>query len=238
MKICLAQTKPVTGNIAANIERHKAILAAADEAEMVIFPELSLTGYEPSLAQELATTQDDPRLDTFQTIADAKQMTIGVGVPTKSDTGICISMVIFQPHQTRKTYSKKYLHADEEPFFVSGESFTGLLGRKNNVGLAICYEISVPEHASRVHQQGAEIYVASVAKFVNGVENAEERLSEIAAQYNMTVMMSNCIGLNDGGICAGNSGVWSGDQVDTLDDAREGIFIFDTESQEVVKKYF
>ncbi|HEX6428919.1 MAG TPA: carbon-nitrogen hydrolase family protein, partial [Niastella sp.] len=122
MKIGVAQTRPVTGDIPANIEYHKTFiaLAAMNGVDAIIFPELSLTGYEPSLAKELATDTTDSRFDPFQQLSDTKQITIGVGVPTKSASGIHISMVLFQPNKPRQLNTKKYLHADEEPFFVSG----------------------------------------------------------------------------------------------------------------------
>ena len=68
MKICIAQTKPIKGNVSANIEAHiKFIeLALTLIAEAIFFPELSLTGYEPELAKKLATNQNDNRLDIFQ----------------------------------------------------------------------------------------------------------------------------------------------------------------------------
>ena len=57
MKIAVAQTKPVTGDIDSNIKNHitLATVAADNGADIIIFPELSLTGYEPSLAKQLAT---------------------------------------------------------------------------------------------------------------------------------------------------------------------------------------
>src|SRR5688500_19022230 len=111
MKICVAQTKPVKGDIEKNISSHKKMidLALSNGAEIVIFPELSITGYEPELAKELATDPDDCRFDAFQHISNIRRVTIGIGVPTKSPLGICIAMVLFQPHQKRVTYSKKYL---------------------------------------------------------------------------------------------------------------------------------
>ena len=125
MKIAVAQTRPVTGDVQSNIRHHVKLinLAASYGAECIIFPELSLTGYEPRLAQELATYSEDNRFDDFQKISDARQITIGAGVPTKNNGAICISMVIFQPHQARQVYSKKYLHPDEDDFFVSGQNF-------------------------------------------------------------------------------------------------------------------
>ena len=68
MKICAAQTKPVKGDIQSNIDNHKKIIAMAvsNGADIIIFPELSLTGYEPELSKELATSQNDSRFDVFQ----------------------------------------------------------------------------------------------------------------------------------------------------------------------------
>jgi predicted amidohydrolase len=240
MKICAAQTRPIKGDIQGNIKNHKKFIdsAVSHKANIIIFPELSLTGYEPTLAKDLATHQDDSRLDVFQTLSNANEITIGVGVPTKNGAGICISMVLFQPHKARQTYSKKYLHADEEEFFVSGENITGLKVGTTQVGLAICYELSVPEHAEAAYNGGAEIYVASVAKFVNGIEKATKRLSEIARTYSMPVVMSNCVGFCDGAECAGRTAVWNknGLLIGQLDGTNEGILIYDTDTHEVIKR--
>jgi predicted amidohydrolase len=239
MKICVAQTRPIKGDIQRNIDNHKRVidLAVSSGAEVIIFPELSLTGYEPELSRELATNQDDHRFDDFQEISNARQITIGVGVPTEDNGYICISMVIFQPHKARQIYSKRYLHSDEEAFFVSGQSSTGLIGDNNSIALAICYELSVPEHSFSAFKSGAGIYVASVAKFVNGIDKAITRLSEIAHEYSMTVLMSNCVGKSDGHVNAGKTSVWNdkGSLVGQLDDTNEGILIFDTDSQELIK---
>ena len=239
MKICVAQTRPIKGDIQSNMGHHKKLinLAVSHGADIVIFPELSLTGYEPTMAKELATHQDDRRLDDFQKISDTHQITIGVGVPTKNTTGICISMVLFQPHKARQTYSKKYLHPDEEEFFVSGQNSTGFIGDKTNVALAICYEISVPEHVENAFKSGAEIYIASVAKFVNGIDKALSRLSDIANKYTMTVLMANCVGQADGEECAGKTSIWNnqGLLIGQLNDTNEGILIIDTDMQEIIK---
>jgi len=240
MKICASQTKPVKGDIQSNIDNHKKLidLAVSNGADTIIFPELSLTGYEPRLAKALATDQDDSRFDDFQKISDNRQITIGVGVPIKNNAGICISMILFQPHKARQTYSKKYLHPDEEEFFISGQSSVGLIGSKINIALAICYELSVPEHTEKAFKSGAEIYIASVAKSANGVEKANKSLSDIANKYSMTVLMSNSVGQCDDFECGGKTSIWNnkGLLVGQLNDANEGIIIIDTDTQEIIKK--
>src|SRR5258706_9745328 len=105
MKICVAQTRPVKGDIGKNIDKHKRLmdLAAFYTPSIIIFPELSLTGYEPTLAKELATPPDDRRFDDFQKISDTSHITIGVGMPIKNNAGTNIGMILFQPGQARLT---------------------------------------------------------------------------------------------------------------------------------------
>ena len=239
MKISVAQTRPVKGDIKTNIDHHKKMisLAISHGADMIIFPELSITGYEPELAKELATNQDDSRFDDFQQISNTSQITIGVGVPTKSAAGLCISMVIFQPHKARTTYSKKYIHPDEEPFFISGQNFGSLAGTNPIVSFAICYELSIAAHSENAHNCGAEIYIASVAKTAEGVEKAHKSLSEIAGKYSMTVLMSNCVGHCDNFESAGNTAIWNnkGKLAAQLNNSDEGLFIIDTATQDITE---
>jgi predicted amidohydrolase len=240
MKIGVVQTRPITGDIQANIATHKQWIewAVADGAVLIIFPELSLTGYEPTLAKELATDQDDPRFDDLQALSDADGITIGVGVPTNNEKGVCISLLLFQPHRARHVYSKSYLHPDEEAFFVRGHSAPRLQLRRTNIALAICYEISVPEHLETALKSGPGVYIASVAKFVNGISKALERLSSVAQGGSMPVLMSNCVGFADGGQCAGKTSVWNkrGALLGQLNDSDEGMLIFDTETQALLER--
>ena len=240
MKICVAQTRPIKGNIHKNIENHTKLIsmAVAKGVKMIIFPELSLTGYEPTLAKELATHQDDIRFEIFQKISDSKKIIIGVGVPTQKDADICISMLIFQPNKPIQLYSKKYLHPDEDSFFVSGQNSPNLIINKTNVAFAICYELSISEHSENAFKNGAEIYIASVAKTKIGVEKAIENLKAIAKKYEITVLLSNCVGYCDNSESAGKTSILNnkGLVLAQLNDTEEGILIFDTDTQQIDKQ--
>ena len=61
MKVGIAQARPITADISRNIQQHKTLIAQAvsSGADILIFPELSLTGYEPTLAHTLAVDPDD-----------------------------------------------------------------------------------------------------------------------------------------------------------------------------------
>lgn len=239
MKICIAQTRPVKGDITSNITGHKRLidLAVRKKSDVIIFPELSITGYEPTLANELAITKNDDLLEEFQEISNQNDIVIGVGMPMKTITGFYISMFIFQPNKDRSIYSKKYLHDDEKPYFESGENFPVLRVKDINIGIAICYELSIPEHSELAFENGANIYLASVAKTKSGVENAWNSLSGIAKRYHVPVLMSNCLGICDGVECIGKSAIWNtdGQLLEALDDQNEGILVYDTDEKKVEK---
>ncbi|NRF96316.1 carbon-nitrogen hydrolase family protein [Paenibacillus frigoriresistens] len=242
MKIAVAQIMPQKGNILENIEKHKALisLAVSGQASAIFFPELSITGYEPELAMDLATDQYDHRFDDFQHISDKNHITIGIGVPTKSISGILISMIIFQPNQPRQTYSKQKLHADEFPYFVGGNEQIVLTLDGTKVAPAICYESLQIEHAEQANNLGADIYLASVAKSRNGVGKAMSHYPHIANTYSMTVLMTNCIGLCDNFESVGQTAVWNnhGHLVGQLNDTNEGIIIYDLTTKSLIKKQY
>lgn len=236
MIVCAIQARPFKGNIQANINRHKELVdhATRYKADLAIFPELSLSGYEPTLVKTLAISHEDERLGDFQRISDEHRVTLGIGAPTVNDPSPCISMFFFRPNIPRKIYSKKYLHPDEEEFFTSGPNFAHLDLGKTRIAPAICYELAVKEHAETAFENGASIYAASVAKFKSGIDSALERLGHIAQQYSMTVLMTNCVGKADGQECAGKTSVWDpkGQLIAQLDGTREGLLVYDTQSRE------
>lgn len=56
MRLCAAQLLPETGNVGRNVLKHVALIdvAVSRHADLIFFPELSLTGYEPKLVRDLA----------------------------------------------------------------------------------------------------------------------------------------------------------------------------------------
>lgn len=240
MKIAIAQTKPEKGNILYNIERHKILIdhAVSLKAEAIIFPELSITGYEPRLASTLCLQKDDKHLSLFQDICNAGEIVIGIGFPAKTNKGVQIGMMIYQPYKSSTYYAKQILHTDEEPYFISGSGQTIIIVNNKAVIPAICYESLQPWHIEQAKKVGGDIYAASVAKSYAGIGKAYKYYSIIARQYAIPVVMSNCVGFCDNFESAGLSAVWNsnGDIIASLDKVSEGIIVFDA-GQETAIKY-
>ncbi|SON95769.1 MULTISPECIES: carbon-nitrogen hydrolase family protein [Xanthomonas] len=149
MRLTAAQILSTPGQIEENISKHLNVirLPARKNADVLVFPELSLTGYEPALAQALAVHPIDGRFDAFQVASDRYGMLIAIGVPTKGAKGIEISMICFQPGLERTTYSKQQLHLDELPFFTPGTEQRVLRHADQVLAPAICYESLQASHA-------------------------------------------------------------------------------------------
>jgi predicted amidohydrolase len=240
MKICIAQIKSIRGQVQTNIENHLAWVERAIQlkSDVIIFPELSISNYEPELAQALATNVEDPIFIPFQKLADKDQITIGAGMPTKAKNGIHISMLIFKPNVAPAVYSKQMLHADELPCFVEGNTQTILDFNGIKIGLGICYETLQREHFVNAKKLGANIYVASVAKPKGGVEKAYEHFPKIADEFKIPILMSNCIGPCDNFISLGQSAAWNknGEILGRLNGENEGLLVYDTKTQAIKVK--
>jgi len=240
MRVAIAQIEAIKGNIEKNIENHLKWIKQAiqNNSDMLVFPELSVTGYEPDLAEKLATNQDDTRLDEIQSLSDKNGITIGVGLPTKDHSDTFVSMIIFQPHKERITYSKQYLYPPEEPIFKAGKNPLVLNFETEIVSPAICYETSNKAHCEFAKRNKATIYVASVLSSINGIDTELKKLSDIAKNNNLVAFMANYVGESGGYKCAGKSSVWdtTGKLIGQLDTEAEGILIYDTETKEIVTK--
>ena len=232
MKICLAQLQSTKGNVQKNIKNHIRLIKKAIKlnADLIVFPELSITGYEPELSKELAVSIDYELFDPFQTISDNHKITIGVGMPTPSIDGVKISLLIFQPQTDRLVYSKQILHDDELPYFVAGKNQEYIAIDQTKIAFGICYESLQRENFINAHNNGTDIYIASVAKPNHGIEKANSYFPSIAKEFNTPVLMVNSIGFCDNFMSTGQSAVWNkdGELLAQLDETNEGLILYDT----------
>lgn len=145
LRIALAQLAPQLGLLDANFTRHHELLAEARAAGagLVVFPELSLTGYHlQDLAAEVAMTVDDPRV--LALAAETAGCSVVVSfVEESADHRLFIAAALLEDggvrHVHRKLYLPTYGLFDERRFFAAGDALRAVPSRLGfDVGLAIC----------------------------------------------------------------------------------------------------
>lgn len=238
MKLCAVQLASLKGDFPGNLQRHLVCIeqAAALGAELVVFPELSLTGYEPSVARQAALPVTSARLDPLQAACDRLGITVAVGLPLPTPDGIRIGMPIFCPEAPRQAYAKQRLHDDELPYFTPGDQALLLEVGEHRVAPAICYESMFMAHAAVARERGADLYLVSVAKTAKGIREGYAHYPEVARELGMPVLMANCVGPADTFIGAGGSAAWDsqGHLLASLDDHSEGLIVLDTRSASAI----
>ena len=146
MKIALSQINTQLGNVPANLERHLSIAQEAEKAgaDLLIFPELSLTGY---VLQDLASTvahRPTPEDPVFKPLLKASQkldMVVGF-VEEDIRNRFFIAQAYLSGgkvlHVHRKVYLPTYGLFDEGRFFAWGNLIQAFDTRFGRVGMLIC----------------------------------------------------------------------------------------------------
>jgi predicted amidohydrolase len=222
--ICVAQTCPIKGDIDRNVEQHLQLadLAASEGAQVIVFPELSLTGYEIELAEQLAFAENDARVARLVDAAASRSIAMIAGGPVRLDGRLHLGAFVLYPDRTTALYTKHRLGAFGASARVDGdvppaETTVFHPGDRNplvrlgdtNAAIAICADIGAPAHAQRAADRGAAAYLASMFVIPSDFDGDSARLARYAAQHAMVVAFAN-YGCPTGGLAsAGRSAVWS-----------------------------
>jgi predicted amidohydrolase len=174
VRVALAQIRPETGNTEANIAKFVDYLDRAVEegAQLVIFPELALTGYGcGDRFFEVAEEVPGPTTERLTQEAQKRAQHVLWGMPERGLPGIIYnSAVLVGPGGYIGTWRKHTLpgHATDTTgpgafpdrrFFRAGSRsavFTTAIGR---IGMMVCYDIFFPEIARLLTLQGADLLV-------------------------------------------------------------------------------
>ncbi|MGW0818013.1 carbon-nitrogen hydrolase family protein [Streptomyces viridiviolaceus] len=205
LTIAAAQPRCVAHDVAGNALAHAEAVRAAD-ARVVVFPELSLTGYELDAAP---VAPSDERLAPI-VAACAETGTLAlVGAPVP---GPHIGVLAVDGDGARVVYGKTHLYGAEADLFLPGKP-TVLEVDGVRLGLAVCRDTGLPEHAAATAALGMDGYVAGVVHSDIEAEVHGERARRAAADHGVWVVTAAFAGPTGGGFArtSGRSGIWAAD---------------------------
>lgn len=230
MILASAQTKPKRGDVEWNLLDHYRLVEMASDngAELVVFPEMSITGYERQNAASLAFSPDDSRLDKLRQLAVEKQITIIAGAPVVMNSDMFIGGFALQTNGSVGIYTKQFLYPGEDDYFKPSCSNNPLMAVGSElVSLAICFDLENPSHPENASKEGCSLYVPSIFYSPNGISGAHRLLGSYAEKYSMNVLLSNYGGESWGQPSGGRSAFWNnrGELVAEMGDSDSGLLV-------------
>ncbi|MGQ9565827.1 MAG: carbon-nitrogen hydrolase family protein [Candidatus Bathyarchaeales archaeon] len=208
IKIALAQISCKVGDKAYNIRKMATYIARAkkQKANLVIFPELSLTGYTTrDRTYELAETITGPSTRKIEALAKQNNIHIIYGMIERSPEAEAVlhnTAVLTTPKGTLGRYRKMYLptHSvfEEKRYFRQGYESIVFDTSVGKIGLIICYDIFFPETARLLRLKGAE-FIVCISASPSVRRGFFETLTTARAMENTAYLAYvNLVGIEDG----------------------------------------
>ena len=213
LKIALAQISSKLANVDANLEKHLSYIEKAKEekVDIIIFPELSLTGYSVKDAvYDVAMTCDDERLQNLYRASEKISICVGMVELTNNfeakNTNLFLENgKIVARH--RKVYLPTYGVYEEKRYFTPGNRFRAFDSQFGRFGMLICEDLWHPSSTSILALDGALAIFVNSAGILRGVhekdkpENIQiwENLNRISAHlFTSYLIFCNRVGSEDG----------------------------------------
>jgi len=131
------------------------------EADLVVLPELSLSGYlflDKKEVMKTSETVPGPSTKKLAKLAKEKDMAIVIGIAEESEGEYYNSAVLITPDGKIRSYRKNHLFHEEKLFFKKGDKgFPVFTVKGVKVGLLVCFDHIFPEAARTLSLQGAEV---------------------------------------------------------------------------------
>jgi predicted amidohydrolase len=250
MRAALAQIAPRLADVDANLALHERALrdAAAQGAELVVFPELSLTGYLLEEAvPDVATTLDGPRMSALRALS--KTAAAVVGFVEEAPGGRFFNSAAFLDrgeivHVHRKVFLPAHGLFDEARHFAHGERIRAFDTRFGRVGMLVCRDFWHLGPAYVLAAQDLDVLCVASASPGRGASGAEGRFESAtsvpllgdvyARSFGVHVLHTNRVGVEDGVTFIGASEAYgpSGERLARAKDLDPDLVIVDADPAE------
>jgi 5-aminopentanamidase len=230
-KIVLAQAKPILFDKQANLEKMESSIkkASADGADLILFPELFLTGYfTRDRTLELAEDFEGPSIKQIQEMAKSNQIKVVFGFPEKMN-GLVYNSAAFigENGLVIGSFQKVHLWDEESKYFQPGSTFKVWPTNIGTIGIMICYDTEFPESARSLALQGADMILAPTANMAPFQHVQQLYIQTRAAENQVFVATTNQIGYEENTFFFGESAAAdpNGQLLAKLDDSEGNCLI-------------
>ena len=161
MRATLAQLAPHARDVSANLGRVQTVLDSSTGTDLVMFPELFLSGYELGDVEAVSVDLDGREVGTLREAARDSDTAIVIGAAERVADGVANSaLCISRRGELAGVYRKTHLFGAEAGSYVPGEKLVTVELEGRTVGLMICFDLEFPEVARTLALRGADMLVS------------------------------------------------------------------------------
>lgn len=212
LSILLAQINPTVGDIPGNTDKIVNIIRThQDNHDLIIFPELALTGYPPGDLLTRQAFHDAVTLACDDIINIVSNCHVILGHPYLVDTRCYNSASVIHQQQVLMMYHKQILPNygvfDEKRYFSPGPTQSCIFNVKSHrFGLCICEDIWVEEPTAQLILQGIDTLISlNASPFDDTKQERREALAMRHAANQVNVIYVNLVGGQDSLVFDGQS---------------------------------
>ncbi len=228
-----AQITSIRGDVTTNLALHRQVMeqAAMEGVDVLVFPELSVTGYELDLAKRLQASPEDIMFAPLHALAREAGMLAYLGMPLKAPNYISggkpLLGAVILGGDTPTAYAKIHVHDSEADYFQSGTNYSVTPHRGAQVGAAICADLTKPEHAAGTVAAGATVYGVGALINADAWEREEPLLRGYAKEHGIPVVFANFASKSGPYTPVGLSSIWApgGQLVAQADGCEDALII-------------
>jgi len=215
MLIEIAQINPILGDLDYNLNLIKKFYNAAEKnkIDLIIFPELALTGY---FTEDLTKNKDflkevSAKLELLCNLRKSKDTGIVLSIPLLQEKRLFNVGILVENGKILDTFKKinlpNYGVFDEQRIFVPGNEISPITFKNHKIGCMICEDMWYEDVAKGLNDKQADFYVViNASPFELGKQERRLQLAtKIAKQYNKPLFYTNMFGGQDDLVFDGGS---------------------------------
>lgn len=170
MNITLGQFEPILGDKTKNLQKMKEIMeeAAGQNSNLVLFPELCLTGYFiQDLEEDMSEPIDGPSIQYMQELCKKLKLHTVFSWAERGEDGHVYNSACLISHEGKVigNYRKIHVYGREKEVFKRGDTFNVFDTKFGRIGIMICYDLDFPESARILNLKNADIILIPTNNF-------------------------------------------------------------------------
>ncbi len=164
LKVALAQIEPAQNEVAANVARAAELIGEHGDCDLIVFPELYLSGISRSGYGDVRIAIEGPELATLARAAGAAKANVIIGAALATASGTANAAIAIDANgRVAGSYKKTHGWDSEAESILPGQSIAPIEMCGLSAGVSVCFDLEFPEVARTLALEGSDLLITIAA---------------------------------------------------------------------------